>query len=174
MEPTLHEFTVVALVRPWEIPWGDPGAIGSALVVDWVCAESAAKARSAFPVAYEKRTGLAPEDVAVAAVFAGHITEGGPRPSIGAAARVPAADGPAKAIPGGGPALLSTKQFLERHACLTMPWLRAALFNRRSNGLAAATVQCGRKILIDETKFFEWLEAQQGRGATRDPRKERA
>ena len=40
----MHEFTVVALVRPWEIPWGDAGAIGSALVVDWVRAESAAKA----------------------------------------------------------------------------------------------------------------------------------
>ena len=84
------------------------------------------------------------------------------------------AGGAAKAIPGGGPALLSTKQFLERHACLTMPWLRAALFNRQSNGLAAATFQYGRKILIDETKFFEWLEARQGRGATRNPRRERA
>ena len=75
MESTTQEFTVVALVRPWEIPWADASAIGSALAVDWVRAESADGARSAFPAAFAKRTDLTPEDVAVIAVFGGHLSE---------------------------------------------------------------------------------------------------
>ena len=179
--PDAHEFTVVALVRPWEIPWEDASAIGSALTVDWVRAESVDDARSAFLIVFARRTGLTLEDVAIVAIFAGHLAEGDAvRRSVrvgrhaGSLYGPTDAEGAAKADSGSGPALLSVKQFLDGHACLTMGWLRAALFNRQTNGLAAAVVQCGRKILIDEVRFFEWLEAQQGHGATRDPRRGRA
>ena len=63
------------------------------------------------------------------------------------------------------PTLLSTPQFLEKHRAFTAPWLRAALFHRTTNGLSAAVVQCGRKILINEPRFFEWLTAQSPKAA---------
>ena len=181
MEPTMQEFTVVALVRPWEIPWEEASAIGSALTIDWVRAKSADDARSAFHLIFARRTGLTPDDVVVITIFAGHLAEGDAvRRSIRVGRHAGSLYVPTdveeaeKAIPVSGPALLSVKQFLDKHACLTMAWLRAALFNRQTNGLAAAIIQCGRKILIDDARFFEWLEAQQGHVATRDPRRERA
>ena len=62
------------------------------------------------------------------------------------------------------PVYLSTGQFLEKHRCFTDAWLRSVLFNRETNGLNAAILQAGRKILINETAFFAWLSAQQGKG----------
>lgn len=52
------------------------------------------------------------------------------------------------------------KQFLERHAFLTKGGLRWAIFNAKKNGLAAskAILRNGYRILIDEKKFFQWLE----------------
>ena len=170
----MHEYTVVALVRPWEVAWDDVHSVDSSVCVDWVTAESADAARSAFLLAFTKRNGLTLEDAAVVAVFAGRLTEGEPQLKYAAkqhlVARAPnAAMGTAKtAAPNNsGPALVTTKQFLNRHECFTMAWLRAALFNRETNGLAAAIVPCGRKILIDEAKFFAWLEAQQSNGNAR-------
>jgi len=63
------------------------------------------------------------------------------------------------------PTLLSVPQFLEKHQWATAAWLRAALFHRDKNGLSAAIVQAGRKILIDEPRFFEWLSSRSGKGA---------
>ena len=84
MESGMQEFTVVALARPWEIPWEDAGAVGSALIVDWVSAGSADDARSAFLLAFAGRTGLTLDDAAVVAVFGGHLREGEPaRPERG-------------------------------------------------------------------------------------------
>ena len=72
----MREYTVVALVRPWEIPWDDASAIGAAVNVDWVRAESADEARSAFLAAFVERTGLTLEDAAIVAVFGGRLVEG--------------------------------------------------------------------------------------------------
>ncbi len=58
------------------------------------------------------------------------------------------------------PTLLSTGQFLEKNPWCTSAWLRAALFNRKKNGLNGAIVQAGRKILIDESRFFGWLDSR--------------
>ncbi|MDQ1257332.1 MAG: hypothetical protein QG656_1936 [Candidatus Hydrogenedentes bacterium] len=169
----MREYTVVALVRPREVAWGDTEAVDSAARVDWVDAESADAARYAFIRACSKRSGRAPEDVTVVAVFAGRLTEGEPQPRYAAkqsaAARDPKAakgDANASAQAKSGPALVTTKQFLEKHPCFTSAWLRAALFRRETNGLNAAIVQCGTKILIDEARFFEWLGAQRGGGST--------
>ena len=63
------------------------------------------------------------------------------------------------------PTLLSTGQFLEKHRCFTAAWLRAALFNRDKNGLNGAIVQAGRKILINESGFFQWLDSKNPKAA---------
>ena len=40
-----------------------------------------------------------------------------------------------------------------------------ALGEIKGNGLDKAIVRVGRKVLIDESKFFEWLAAQNAQGA---------
>lgn len=59
------------------------------------------------------------------------------------------------------PTLLSVNQFAEKHSAFTKSGLRALIFNEKQNGLAnaGAIVRIGRKVLIDEQKFFAWLEA---------------
>ena len=59
--------------------------------------------------------------------------------------------------------LRTVKQFAERHSFLTEPSLRFQIFNRASNGLesSGAIVRLGRKILIDEERYFAWVDSQQ-------------
>ena len=66
--------------------------------------------------------------------------------------------------------LLSVKQFSQVHPAFTQGSLRHLIFmskERRTsrgmvagNGLTAALVRVGRRVLIDEDKFFAWLDAQ--------------
>jgi hypothetical protein len=68
------------------------------------------------------------------------------------------------------PVLLTVKQFSEKHPAFTQGSLRFQIFNsspRKSslgviqgNGLHSALVRLGRKVMIDEHRFFEWLETQ--------------
>lgn len=57
---------------------------------------------------------------------------------------------------------LTVNQFSEKHPAFTRGGLRALIFNENSNGLAkfGAIVRIGRKVLIDEGKFFGWVVAQ--------------
>lgn len=57
---------------------------------------------------------------------------------------------------------LTVNQFSEKHPAFTRGGLRALIFNENSNGIAkaGAIVRIGRKVLIDESKFFAWIEAQ--------------
>lgn len=48
-------------------------------------------------------------------------------------------------------------QFTKKHHAFTPSSLRWLLFNRATNGLDAAVVQIGRRVLIDEPAFVEWL-----------------
>ena len=67
--------------------------------------------------------------------------------------------------------LLTVKQFSDRHPAFTQGGLRHLIFFARArrtsrgevagNGLDAALVRVGRRILIDEARFFAWLDAQQ-------------
>lgn len=69
------------------------------------------------------------------------------------------------------PTLLTVRQFSERHPAFTQGAIRQLIFasqprrtsrgNLPGNGLQAALVRLGRKVLIDEAKFFEWLSSQQ-------------
>ncbi len=74
------------------------------------------------------------------------------------------------------PNLLTVSQFSERHPAFSEGSLRNLIFlskSRRSdhggivgNGLDKALVRVGRRVFIDETKFFEWL----GRASRNNPR----
>lgn len=69
--------------------------------------------------------------------------------------------------------LLTVKQFASKHPAFSEGSLRFQIFNagpRKTsrgeipgNGLDYALVRLGRKVMIDEAKFFAWLDAQNGR-----------
>lgn len=56
----------------------------------------------------------------------------------------------------------TVKQFPTKYPAYTTGGLRSLIFNEHSNGLAksGAIVRIGRKVLIDEAKFFAWVESQ--------------
>lgn len=58
--------------------------------------------------------------------------------------------------------ILTVKQFAQRHTWITLAGLRWLLFRRDSNGLqkSGAILKIGRKILIDEQLFLQWLRQQ--------------
>ena len=68
--------------------------------------------------------------------------------------------------------LLTVRQFAEKHPAFQQGSLRNLIFLAESrntskgkidgNGLDVALVRIGRKLLIDEAKFFNWIDAQQG------------
>lgn len=59
--------------------------------------------------------------------------------------------------------LYTVNQFTKKHPAFTLGGLRSLIFNESINGLASsgAIVRIGRKVLIDEAKFFHWIESQQ-------------
>lgn len=61
------------------------------------------------------------------------------------------------------PTLLTVNQFSANHQAFRLGGLRALIFNARQNGLAesGAIVRIGRKVLIDESLFFGWVQSQQ-------------
>ena len=58
----------------------------------------------------------------------------------------------------------TVQQFSEKHHAFTVASLRALIFNENTNGLneSLAIVRVGRKVLINEDKFFNWLESKSG------------
>ena len=60
----------------------------------------------------------------------------------------------------------TVNQFTDKHPAFTKGGMRALIFHERTNGLtqAGAIVRIGRKVLIDEAKFFSWIEAQKNGG----------
>ncbi|MDH5527835.1 MAG: hypothetical protein OEY97_11070 [Nitrospirota bacterium] len=73
------------------------------------------------------------------------------------------------------PVLLSVRQFAERHPAFPEATLRDFIYHADEryssrgivpgNGLLPAIYRVGRKVLIDEAGFFEWLGRFRGRGA---------
>lgn len=67
--------------------------------------------------------------------------------------------------------LLTVRQFSNKHPAFTQGSLRNLIFLSSSrkkskgivtgNGLNVALVRIGRKLLIDESKFFQWIDEQQ-------------
>ncbi len=70
--------------------------------------------------------------------------------------------------------LATVRQFSEKHPAFSQGALRNLIFlassrktskgNMPGNGLAIALVRIGRKVLIDEGRFFEWVDQQQEGG----------
>ena len=60
------------------------------------------------------------------------------------------------------PHYLTVKQMAAKHPAFSEASLRYHIFNEAKNGIDKAVRSVGRKILINEELFFEWLEAQDG------------
>ena len=61
-------------------------------------------------------------------------------------------------------AYLTVQQFTSKHTAFNTGGLRSLIFNEHQNGLAksGAIIRIGRKVLIDEARFFSWVELQNG------------
>ena len=57
------------------------------------------------------------------------------------------------------PTLLTVAQFSQKHPAFPNGGLRYRIFNEHQNGLAesGAIIRNGRRVLIDEAKFFDWV-----------------
>ena len=57
------------------------------------------------------------------------------------------------------PSLLTVKQFSQKHPAFPVGGLRHRIFYAKENGLSisGALVRNGRRVLIDEELFFDWL-----------------
>lgn len=55
---------------------------------------------------------------------------------------------------------LTVKQTAEENPAFTVPALRQLIFEAKTNGLAesGAITRIGRRILIEQSKFFDWIE----------------
>lgn len=55
---------------------------------------------------------------------------------------------------------LTVNQFCEKHPAFKVGGLRFQIFNEDKNGLkkSGAIIRNGRKVLINEFKYFAWLE----------------
>jgi hypothetical protein len=58
------------------------------------------------------------------------------------------------------PNYLTVNQFCEKHPAFRPGGIRYQIFNEKTNGLAAsgAIVRMGTKVLINEEKWFRWIE----------------
>jgi hypothetical protein len=59
------------------------------------------------------------------------------------------------------PTLSTVPQFCAKHSFISQGGLRFQIFNADNNGLSSfgAIVRMGRKVLIDESRYFEWVES---------------
>jgi hypothetical protein len=61
------------------------------------------------------------------------------------------------------PTLLTVSQFIKKHPFISNGGLRFQIFNAKSNGLerAGAIVRMGKRVLIDEGRYFAWVDSLQ-------------
>ncbi len=57
-------------------------------------------------------------------------------------------------------ALFTVRHFSSKHPAFTEPSLRNLIFKAKGNGLEIAIVRLGRRVLIDEAAFFQWLDSK--------------
>jgi hypothetical protein len=63
------------------------------------------------------------------------------------------------------PNYLTVKQMAAKHSAFSEASLRYHIFHETKNGIDKAIKRVGRKILINEERFFEWLDGQNGGAA---------
>ncbi len=58
------------------------------------------------------------------------------------------------------PLYLTIPQFCNKHPGFALGGMRFQIFHEKENGLAesGAIVRNGRRVLVNETKYFAWLE----------------
>jgi hypothetical protein len=56
--------------------------------------------------------------------------------------------------------LMSVQQFATEHPAFSQSALRHLIFDAERNGFRSVIRRVGRKILLDERSFFEWVERQ--------------
>ncbi len=61
------------------------------------------------------------------------------------------------------PSFATVRYLLKKYPWLTEGGLRHFLFHMDENGLHRAVKKMGRRILIDEDEFFNWIELQSKR-----------
>ncbi len=59
------------------------------------------------------------------------------------------------------PTFVSVNQLADRQPALTTNGIRHVIFNKEKNGLdkSGAICRIGKKLLIDEAKFIEWIQS---------------
>lgn len=60
---------------------------------------------------------------------------------------------------------LTVKQFAQKYPAFSEASLRYNIFHEEKNGFDKAIKRVGKKILIDEEAFLNWIEAQNEGGA---------
>ena len=63
--------------------------------------------------------------------------------------------------------LSTIKQFSGKYPAFSEGSLRYLVFNARQNGIDSAVLRVGKKLLIDEERFFVWLDALNEKSARR-------
>jgi len=61
--------------------------------------------------------------------------------------------------------LYTINRFSDRHQAFTTASLRNIRFYQNENGFSEAFLTLGRKVLIDEDKFFDCLDKNNGRAS---------
>ncbi|WNV04976.1 hypothetical protein RP726_00845 [Candidatus Methylospira mobilis] len=61
--------------------------------------------------------------------------------------------------------LSTVRQFSEKNPAFTQAAIRNYVFNAKTNGFDTCIIRIGRKILIDEAAFFQWIERINGKEA---------
>ncbi len=56
--------------------------------------------------------------------------------------------------------LLTVRQWCAKYPFLTEGGVRHLIFHRVKNGFDSVVLRIGKKVLLDESKFFEWLDQQ--------------
>lgn len=61
--------------------------------------------------------------------------------------------------------LLTVRQFAEKHPAFSQSALRYMRFDQDKNGFKDAFLNVGRRVLIDEARFFEIVRQQNAKAA---------
>ncbi len=61
--------------------------------------------------------------------------------------------------------LIPVNRWPQIHEWPPIGGLRHLIFNAHKNGFDKVVKRCGRRVLIDERAFFEWVEKEQEREA---------
>lgn len=61
--------------------------------------------------------------------------------------------------------LLTVRQFSRKHPAFSEGGLRHKIFYGEETGFSRCIRRFGRKVLIDENAFFQWLDEQNGQTA---------